>query len=730
MSRELKIRITGDSSGLKQATDESLDVLSGFSNKVSALSVAAGNLLADGLKAGFRGGVGFLKDSVTAATDINETISKVGVIFGEAAPQIEAFAKNAATQFGQSRQQAMDAAATFAVFGKSAGLAGNDLADFSTDLVALASDMASMGNTEVDVAIQSIGAALRGEAEPIRQFGVLLDDATLRQEALALGLIRTTKDALTPANKVLAAQSAIFKQTKDAQDDFRRTSGGLANQQRILTANINNLKTTIGQGLLPTVLDIVLAINTRVVPVFADLADRWGPKVADALAIVADWFRETGDKVAAVAGKVWEHLQPAIDWIGDNFDEIKEKAELLAPVLASVAASLALFQATSGAATALQAVGAAFPALIGAVSLGPLTLAAVAIGAIVGGLILAYKHSESFRNAVDKLVTSVGNFISDVVAVFRADGLGAAAGYAFGRIAEAAKAALSWLSVWLAGTAIPWLLETGQQLLSRLAVWVAGTALPAVAAEALKLAEKLGVFLFQATEYLRENLPGWLATLVQFMNGTVLPAIVTFAAEMATKMIVWIEDSAREFPILLTAWLSRFSTWWLDEGLPAILRFGVSAAKELGKGFIDSLQWQQEVVNNVVAGLIRGLVQASSKIYDFVKGWVADNVWQPIKDYFRFGSPSKLMQEAGRNIGAGLVIGMRSSVAAVAETANNLAGAAGFTAQGSYDLALAGTSGGPGGYAPANLVVQTFLDGRQIAVAMAPHQRTLERGKR
>lgn len=730
MSRELKIRITGDSSGLKQATDDSLDVLSGFSSKVSALSVAAGNLLADGLKAGFRGGVGFLKDSISAATDINETISKVGVIFGEAAPQIEAFAKDAANQFGQSRQQAMDAAATFAVFGKSAGLAGNDLAEFSTDLVALASDMASMGNTEVDTAIQSIGAALRGEAEPIRQFGVLLDDATLRQEALGLGLIRTTKEALTPANKVLAAQSAIFKQTKDAQDDFRRTSGGLANQQRILTANINNLKTTIGQGLLPTVLEIVQGINTRLVPAFSDIADRWGPKVADGLAIVADWFRETADKVAAVAGTVWEHLQPAIDWVRDNFDEIKEKAELLAPVLAGVAGSLALFQAASGAATALQVVGGGLSALLGVVSLGPLALAAAAIGAIVGGLVLAYKHSESFRKAVDGLVFAVGNFVQNVVGVFRADGLGAAAGYAFGRIVEAGKAALSWLGVWLAGTAVPWLLETAQELLTRLAVWVAGTALPALAVQTEKLARKLAEFIVAGGIYVREHLPGWLATLAEWLNGTVLPAIATFAADMATKMISWLQESARELPLQLQAWLSRFSTWWLDEGLPAVLRFGASAAKELGKGFLDALLWMDEVVDNVVAGLIRGLVQAANKMYDFVKSWVADNVWQPIKDYFRFGSPSKLMQEAGRNIGAGLVVGMRSSVAAVAETANNLAGAAGFVAQGSYDLALAGSSGGPGGYAPANLVVQTFLDGRQIAVAMAPHQRTLERGKR
>ena len=73
---------------------------------------------------------------------------------------------------------------------------------------------------------------------------------TLRQKALELGITSTTKDALTPQQKVLAAQAAIFDQTSAAQGDFARTSGGLANQQRILGAQVENLKARLGQALL------------------------------------------------------------------------------------------------------------------------------------------------------------------------------------------------------------------------------------------------------------------------------------------------------------------------------------------------------------------------------------------------------------------------------------------------------------------------------------------------
>jgi hypothetical protein len=203
----------------------------------------------------------FTKQTIDAASDLNETVSKSQQIFGDASKAVEDFASNSAKQFGQSKQQAIDAAASFGVFGKAAGLTGEDLSTFSTDLVALSADLASFGNTTPEEAALALGAALRGEAEPIRRFGVLLDDATLKQEALAMGLIKTTKGALTPQQKVLAANAVILKQTADAQGDFARTSDGVANQQRILEASFKDLQTEIGQKLLPTFNSALTSLN-------------------------------------------------------------------------------------------------------------------------------------------------------------------------------------------------------------------------------------------------------------------------------------------------------------------------------------------------------------------------------------------------------------------------------------------------------------------------------------
>jgi HAMP domain-containing protein len=214
---------------------------------------------------GFREAFLFVGDAIKLASDLGETSSQVGVIFGNTADSIRSWAATASTSLGQSTQQAMEAAATFASFGKAAGLSGNSLVGFSKDLVQLATDFASFKNTSVEEAITAIGSALRGESEPIRKFNVFLDEATLKAEAMKLGLYDGT-GALDAQTKSLAAYNLIIKQSGDAQGDFARTSDGLAAQTKILSAEFTNLKTALGEGLITPTSTVVSSINDGFIP--------------------------------------------------------------------------------------------------------------------------------------------------------------------------------------------------------------------------------------------------------------------------------------------------------------------------------------------------------------------------------------------------------------------------------------------------------------------------------
>ena len=276
MAINLPITSTFDDKGLNKAQK----ALSGFTGGADKgfLGLTKTTMLASAAIGGAVIAVGaFAYKAIQAASDFNEAISKNNVVFGAISKEVEAFARTANTALGLSETAALKAAGTFAIFGKSAGLAGKDLSDFSTNLVTLASDLASFNNTSVDDAITALGSALRGEAEPLRKYGVLLDDATLKAAATELGIYSGSK-ALTAQQKVLAAQKVIFDQTGDAQGDFSRTSSGLAAQQKILGATFDDIQQKLGQAFLPIFLKVVTFLNENVVPAFERVATVIGEK--------------------------------------------------------------------------------------------------------------------------------------------------------------------------------------------------------------------------------------------------------------------------------------------------------------------------------------------------------------------------------------------------------------------------------------------------------------------
>ncbi|HEY7824651.1 MAG TPA: hypothetical protein VIG24_17550, partial [Acidimicrobiia bacterium] len=309
--------------------------------------------------------------AIQAGSDLAESQSKVGQIFGETGDDIIAWSKTTAESLGVSQQGALDAASTFATFGKSAGLAGDDLGTFATDLTGMSSDLASFYNTSPEEAINAIGAALRGESEPIRKYGVLLDDATLKQRAMTEGIYDGT-GALTPQQKVLAAQAEILAQTSDAQGDFARTSDGLANQQRIMQASLADTTAEIGTALLPVALELVNIFKDSVLPVIQNVADFFTNLSPETLSLAAKFgiFAAALGPVILVAGKLISAFGAIVSVIGTLGGAIVK----LVPIVAG----------------AIKAIGAAFLA-------NPILLA---IAAVIAAVVILYTQFEWFRDGV------------------------------------------------------------------------------------------------------------------------------------------------------------------------------------------------------------------------------------------------------------------------------------------------------------------------------------------
>lgn len=226
------------------------------------------------------------KSGVFAASDLNETIQKTEVVFGAASKGVISFAESMRDSFGSSRKEILDSASGFGLIAKGAGLSKVAAAELSVKLAGLADDASSFYNVGMDVALEKIRAGLTGESEPLRAFGVLLNEDAVKAEALRMGLVGVGK-VLSESSKVAARASLIQKGLADAEGDHMRTAGGFANQTRELSGRLEDLGATVGNMALPAITSLTVLTNNYI----------------KAQAGAIEGLKEWGGAIARFAGK-------------------------------------------------------------------------------------------------------------------------------------------------------------------------------------------------------------------------------------------------------------------------------------------------------------------------------------------------------------------------------------------------------------------------------------------
>lgn len=189
-------------------------------------------------------------DMVKAASDLNEAMNKSAVVFGNQAGQVEIWAGRAADSFGLSKQEAIEAAATFGNMFDAMGIGQRASVDMSQSVVELASDLASFNNIPIPDVLDRLRSGLLGEQEAVERLGINMSETRLKAKALEMGM-GDGKKVLDANAKAQAAYAIILEDTGNAQGDFARTSDSLANQQRRLSAQMKDVSARIGSDLVP-----------------------------------------------------------------------------------------------------------------------------------------------------------------------------------------------------------------------------------------------------------------------------------------------------------------------------------------------------------------------------------------------------------------------------------------------------------------------------------------------
>lgn len=207
--------------------------------------------------------VRFGKSAVEAASNLEQAGGAVDSTFGDMADSIKNFGESSAENLGISNAEFQQMSSLMGSLMKNAGVPMDQVAESTLVLSERAADLAAtFGGTAPD-AMAAMTSALKGEMDPLEAFGVSLKASDIEARAMAMGYVDAAGE-VTAAGKAIAAQEIILEQSADKAGTFAAESGTLAGQTQIMQAQFTDLSATLGQQLLPLVVQVAGWFQTLV----------------------------------------------------------------------------------------------------------------------------------------------------------------------------------------------------------------------------------------------------------------------------------------------------------------------------------------------------------------------------------------------------------------------------------------------------------------------------------
>ena len=255
------------------------------------------------LKIGIAGAIAGAIAAVKVASDAEEIRSKFATVFATMSDEGEAFAQSLSRSVGRSVIDIRKSMADFGALFAPLGFAEKDALKLSEQVAALAIDIASFSNSTDAEAGGAIMSALLGESEPIKRFGVVLNETKVAAELMAMGV----KGAATDSQKTMARWNIIWRATAQAQGDAVRTSGSFANSWKALGGAVRDLAGDLGQAFVPAATATVQTLRDAAGQLsqyrdeIVEFGRTLGGSVGGAIAKIKDFIASHKDMISGIA---------------------------------------------------------------------------------------------------------------------------------------------------------------------------------------------------------------------------------------------------------------------------------------------------------------------------------------------------------------------------------------------------------------------------------------------
>ncbi|HHT7815742.1 TPA: phage tail protein [Streptococcus suis] len=360
----LKANVSNFTSGIKEAQSvfESFQSKSNrtFENVANGFQTA-GLALSAGLTAPALAGIGAV---VKGYASLEQNLGGTEAVFGQFAKSVQNDAKSAYQTMGLSASDYMATANKMGSLFQGSGVEQQKALDMTSKAMKRAADVASVMGVDMNMAMESVAGAAKGNFTMMDNLGVAMNATTLEAYALEKGLNFKWETA-SNAEKAELAMQMFMDRTKQYDGNFLKES------EKTVAGSLDAMKG---------------AFSNFVAGLGNPEAD-----VAQLMTNLKTTIQNFAKNVGGVVKTIWDNLPlaPWQKWVG----------------LIAVGAGPVLL-ALSGIMKGIGTLKAAFQG-IGAVLTNPWGLALVALVALVAGFVHAYQNSEKFRNIVNGAVSAV-----------------------------------------------------------------------------------------------------------------------------------------------------------------------------------------------------------------------------------------------------------------------------------------------------------------------------------
>lgn len=544
MSKE--VESAGDSAEKSGSKFDKLGgILKGSAVAMGAVAVAAG---AAAIKLG--------KEVIGQFGELEQNLGGSEAVFGEYAARIQKTGEDAYKNLGTSQSDYLATANKMGALFQGSGIEQQKSLELTEKAMQRAADMASVMGIDMQVALDSVAGAAKGNFTMMDNLGVAMNATNIEAYALAQGLDFTWKTA-TQAEKAEVAMQMFFENTEQYAGNFAKEStetisGSIGLLQAALgsfTAGLGNADADM-QNLTGNLVDAFQAVVANVTPIIKNLTDSL-PAVFESILPV-----------------IGELLPQLLNVATELFQQVLSTILEILPELIPVAVAAVM--------TIVDTLIENLPLIIdGAIQL---------ILALANGIIEALP--ELIPAVIDAVLTITEALIDNIDMLIDA-GIALTIGLAEGLI-----------------EALPRLIEKIPVIIEKLVIALANNA-PKIMEAGIKLTVMLGEGLIKAIPQLVRQLPKIITSIVTGLRAG-LSSMATVGFDLVkgiwsgiSDATGWIMDKIKGFGKAITNGIKSIfgihspSTVFRDE-------VGKNLALGLGEGFTDEMSSITKDMNNAI----------------------------------------------------------------------------------------------------------------------------------